>query len=524
MSEDESFFFEEDIDLYLNVVKELKQEGIFNNKPTTEQKNFISEVESRFVVLQGPPGTGKTLTLAHALLAKNFSLLKQKKISRSLLVAPSNNAVDATMQKVSEYFELLKNSEESQVLENLNLIRVTSQDPDRIQVPENVEVVNYRLHEDRLNEISTIMEGQLRLTEEGYLWFATPTGIYKIIDEIFESPTSSVFDLFSLDEASMMTVPKFLKSIAAIRNDAQILISGDHRQMPPVQKHDWDYEDRRTIEEIVPYLSTMDFLRLISEEDDFGEDEFEDLSLSGTKEIPIVRLSKTHRCHKTLTKILKKLIYHRDNISLTSDIEKTLQVHPYGTEGIRIILDPSAPVILIVHEENGSQQANKFEEFLVREIVEGIDTSSEKIGVVTPHNAQRGRMENNYSDCENTTVNTVEKFQGEERDAIIFATTESDPDYIRRASDFILSPHRLTVSLSRMKKKLIIIASKSLINFIPSDAEQYKDARLWKQLLKEMKQLGGDRPDWTGDIDELLGYEVDDVPSSKNVDIYTVKE
>ena len=37
--------------------------------------------------------------------------------------------------------------------------------------------------------------------------------------------------------------------------------------MPPIQAHNWEKEDRRTLEEMASFLSAMDFLRLLRNED-----------------------------------------------------------------------------------------------------------------------------------------------------------------------------------------------------------------------------------------------------------------
>ena len=75
------------------------------------------------------------------------------------------------------------------------------------------------------------------------------------------------FDLLVVDEASMMRLPELILSGAFVDKNAQILVAGDHRQLPPIQAHNWEKEDRRTIEEMASFLSAMDFLRLLRQED-----------------------------------------------------------------------------------------------------------------------------------------------------------------------------------------------------------------------------------------------------------------
>jgi len=500
--------------------------------PKGKQLDFIFRNE-RFALLQGPPGTGKSLTLAHALLAKGFSLIKTRGAISSLLIAPSNNAVDTTMKKVSEFISILEAETEMTGFQNLQLKRMTSQE---IHAPLNsrIECINYNEDIDKLEKLKNIISTQTHFSITGeenswpvrqnsYFIFATPNGAYKTIKKIFDGGAKSCFDLLAIDEASMMTMPNFLMASASTTNSAQILISGDHRQMPPVQKHDWDYEDRRTIREILPFLSVMDFFRLLSKNDSFGRGEgFSEVELIEKQDIPIDRLEITYRCHSELADILRELIYKQDEISFRAkeSQNKTIDLANCDVnQAIRAIIDPTSPVVLILHQERESQQSNTFELAIIEEIMKGI-SPGEEIGVVTPHNAQRGRLLNGLPDNRNLDIDTIERFQGEEKDVIIFSATESDPDYIRKASEFIHSPNRLNVAISRMKKKLIILASESLFEFVPKDNDEYEDVLFWKKLLKEVKDRANNRPRWKGKISELL--EEDDLNFTNDfLEVYT---
>jgi uncharacterized protein len=70
----------------------------------------------------------------------------------------------------------------------------------------------------------------------------------------------SFIDLLAIDETSMLSLPQTLLASAYLRDDAQTLLIGDHRQMEPVQQHDWDGEDRRTIKVNIPFISALNFV------------------------------------------------------------------------------------------------------------------------------------------------------------------------------------------------------------------------------------------------------------------------
>jgi superfamily I DNA and/or RNA helicase len=79
-------------------------------------------------------------------------------------------------------------------------------------------------------------------------------------------------------------------------------------------------------------------------------------------------------------------------------------------------------------------------------------------------------------------VDTVERFQGGERDLIIVSATVSDVAYAQSESDFLLEPRRLTVAVSRPKRKLIVLASQAIFTLMPADLDDYERGALWKHL------------------------------------------
>jgi len=112
----------------------------------------------------------------------------------------------------------------------------------------------------------------------------------------------------------------------------------------------------------------------------------------------------------------------------------------------------------------------------------------EKIGVVAPHNAQ-GRLImhdifkkmtevsmilTKLTNSElmahlKSTVYSVEKFQGSDRELIIASVGLSDIDQISAEEEFIYDLNRFNVLTSRAKKKIIYICSDAFLDFIPND-------------------------------------------------------
>jgi uncharacterized protein len=295
--------------------------------------------------------------------------------------------------------------------------------------------------------------------------------------------------------------------------NSQVLVAGDHRQLPPIVSHNWEKEDRRTLEEMAAFLSAMDFLRLLRNED-LG---LERITCSNTADIPAVRLCESHRCHFVVADFLKEWVYEKDKIDFRSDKRETLNLFNSKTDGLSVVFEPEHVFVLIVHDEAESFQSNLTEALIVNALVRCV--SSEIINVITPHNAQKGLLKSMLADgYSETRVDTVERYQGGEADFIIISSTVSDPDYIRSESEFLLNLNRINVSISRMKKKIVILASRSIFEFMPQDAKDYDKALLWRGISQAVGYTAGSKPCWTGDLSKFLGQSVG---SQVKIEVYT---
>ncbi|MEO8289350.1 MAG: AAA domain-containing protein [Chloroflexota bacterium] len=83
-----------------------------------------------------------------------------------------------------------------------------------------------------------------------------------------------------------------------------------------------------------------------------------------------------------------------------------------------------------------------------------------------------------------SAVDTVERFQGGERTAVVYSATESDRDYLLAAGKFLYDPNRLTVAISRAKEKMILVASRSVFALFSPDEDAFANAQLWKNFLR----------------------------------------
>jgi DNA replication ATP-dependent helicase Dna2 len=87
-------------------------------------------------------------------------------------------------------------------------------------------------------------------------------------------------------------------------------------------------------------------------------------------------------------------------------------------------------------------------------------------------------------------VDTVERIQGQEREAVIVSLTASDPEHLSgEQAAFFFSPNRLNVTLTRARTKLVVFASGHLFRAFPPSFEELRNADLFKRLYRELPRV-----------------------------------
>jgi len=287
-------------------------------------------------------------------------------------------------------------------------------------------------------------------------------------------------DLLVLDEASQMSLPEAIMAALPLKVDAPLIVVGDHRQMPPIVKHDWEGEARRTFRQYQVYESLFDMLR--------------------AQKPPMIQFAESFRLHAVMAEFLRQEVYRHDGIAYHSKKRGVLAAHPTADEMVAAVLHPEYPLVVVVHDEADSQVRNPFEQSLIDPILRALADparyglkAEEGLGIVVPHRAQRAALQQAFPELcimdpasglpVRSAIDTVERFQGGERTVILVSATESDRAYLLASSQFLLDPRRLTVALSRAKRKMILVASRSIFSLLSPDEETFANALLWKNLL-----------------------------------------
>ena len=118
------------------------------------------------------------------------------------------------------------------------------------------------------------------------------------------------------------------------------------------------------------------------------------------------------------------------------------------------------------------------------------------VGVVTPHRAQMGkvisRLQAIFPEHDPAliwnAVDTVERFQGQQRDIIFASFGLGDPDLIQTEDEFLYSLNRFNVMASRARAKLIVFTTRSLVDYLADDADVLEESRLFKNYAESFSQ------------------------------------
>jgi hypothetical protein len=325
---------------------------------------------------------------------------------------------------------------------------------------------------------------------------ATPGGIYGLIKERWPKELFGhhLAGCLVLDEASQMNLPEAVMAALPLAPDGRLVVVGDHRQMPPIVKHDWASEPRRTFQEFRSYESLFTALLPLAP--------------------PMVKFEESFRLHADMAEFLRREVYAQDGINYHSQRREVLAARAVGDDFAAAVLAPRHPLVVVVHDEAESQVRNVFEQRLIAPILEllaledpagyGLDPV-DGLGVVVPHRAQRAALQEVVpaltlidpatGAVTLSAVDTVERFQGGERTVILVGATESDREYLLASSQFLLDPRRLTVALSRAKRKMVLVAARSVFELFSADEETFANSQLWKNLLRRTCTV----PLWSGD-------------------------
>lgn len=450
---------------------------------------------SQLGIIWGPPGTGKTDTLSvfiHALVSEASNNQHGRKI---LITGPNYRAVLELLERT------IKSLESDSTL--------------------NIDIFNgfSRSREPTIftSSASNIHGGSLRFTEQDPLYsdFHTSMGDPNSITIVatashaipsmttllgYSQNISPLFDLVVIDESSQVPVTLALRPLAVLKENAQLVVAGDHMQMPPITSLDAPVGAEYLVGSIQTYLLKRFTIKPLP------------LLVNYRSAEDIVAYARSLDYPQGLTSNFPGLKLHL--LKNPKDIARTSGI--VYSQLIDDALDPNKAVLTLIHEDIASSQANPEEAEIVVSLIwhlycctsnslDGGDSTpthspvSEDeffdsiVGVVTPHKAQKAlivsKLKQLFSTADQekifSAVDTVERFQGGQRHTIIISFGVGDSDIVESEEEFLMQLERTNVAVSRAMAKCIMVMPKSLAYHLPSDKKVAQSAKALKSYIDE---------------------------------------
>jgi DNA replication ATP-dependent helicase Dna2 len=245
------------------------------------------------------------------------------------------------------------------------------------------------------------------------------------------------FDFILVDEASQMDI---VSGIHFLASSEKTIFIGDHMQLPNISK----------IPDTEFSVSIFDLLMKTYQ--------------------PSILLT-TYRFNQSICDYISPNFYEgklvcghkvKDNfliVEKSPDQEKSYLDDVLSSEAM-IFLHTEEEIDFLLNKE----QANITADLVDKLVSAGV--AKDEIGVIAPNNMQVNYIKKVLSarriDWKGIQIETVNKFQGQEKDIIIFSSvvTMLNSDYARY--DFFLDIKRFNVAVSRARKKIIVMGNQQL--------------------------------------------------------------
>lgn len=390
-----------------------------------------------YYLVQGPPGTGKSFVLSFIIL-EEVLYFKHKVI----VIGPNHMAINNTLEAVvkathSSIGHIVK------VGQSYNAPTLEVIDGDEKKKIFNVQKASYCNY------------GGVPISdfEEPLIIGMTPHSLYTSRGREMKC------DTLVIDEAGQMTIPLAMMGMLKAK---KVIFAGDYKQLPPIV----------TSEEVKDEMKQSAFQKLITDAN-------------------CTMLDVSFRMCEPICNYVSELFY-----------DGKVKANKRGCGDMVICTDPqysfNSPIIINNVDDDGEQISDKEAEFiteLINTYIVKYDLPPSEIAVLSPFRAQAANVRRHIrksesltrEQCQQISVDTVDKMQGQEREVIIFSMTAGNSEYVADMSDFLYNPNKLNVAFSRAKSKLIIVGNMDEIKEVSQEEFPHIQKMINSELVKIVK-------------------------------------
>lgn len=463
--------------------------AISNGTPVTpdlnqSQRAAIEKIlaANELAIVHGPPGTGKTTTVVQAIKS-----LIERDGGRILVTAPSNTAVDLLSDKLAAAgLNVLRVGNPAKVSDRLMSLTLDSRMAEHSQMKEikrlKKQAAEFRnmAHKYKRSFGKAEREQRQALFSEAH----------KIMKEVGRTEQYITDDLLAkadviaatlvganhytvrnmryhtvvIDEAGQGIEPA---SWIPVLKGKKLVLAGDHLQLPPTVKND---------EAARQGLSTSLLEKLASR---YPE--------------AVVLLEEQYRMHQHIMQYSSDTFYEGRLRAHASVAGHSL----YEADSALLFIDTAG--CGFEERAEGTSTSNPEEaQFVIKHLSIVADQLAKhyksdafpSVGIISPYKMQLHELHEALLHTptlsvyqKDITVNTVDSFQGQERDIVYISMTRSNSD---QRIGFLTDIRRMNVAMTRARKKLVVVGDSATLSVHP----------FYKAFIAYAETAGGYRSAW----------------------------
>lgn len=411
-------------------------------------------------IIHGPPGTGKTTTMVEAIL----QTLERE--SQVLVCAPSNAAADLLVEKLSErgiYVlrighparvteEILNTTMDARIAHHPNFrdLKLMRRQIEEYQKMGRKYKRNFGPAEREQRKLLLSEAARLKEEADQLSFYISRDIISKarvIASTLVGANNPSIaglrYQTVFIDEAAQALEPA---SWIPITKASRVIFAGDHHQLPPTIK---------SREAALQGLEITLFEKAIQ------------------RNSADVMLREQYRMNTLIMNFSGKEFYHNQliankNVATWKIFEGDLPMEFIDTAGCGFFEETDRETLSSFNPEEADFLIKHLQLYLTElELMNKIAEIS-GIGIISPYKAQTslisGTIEKNKDFnpeiLEKLSVNTVDSFQGQERDVVYISLVRSNEN---GTIGFLSDTRRMNVAMTRARKKLVIIGDSATI-------------------------------------------------------------